>query len=84
MNEKISETKIKREKGWLYYLDKGGDISACPISKGRESFKHLAKKILKLGVKREKGFLYFIDKEGYLCKSETNKSQRKITEDSLK
>lgn len=77
MKERISETKINREKGYLYYIDKDGDVSACPMARGKKSFKHLARKILKLGIKRDKGFLYFIDKEGCVCKAEMAKHAKK-------
>jgi hypothetical protein len=32
-SEKILKAGIKREKGWLYFIDKAGDISRARISK---------------------------------------------------
>jgi hypothetical protein len=84
MKERISNEKINREKGWLYYIDKDGDVSACPMAKGKESFRHLSRKILKLGVKREKGHLYFIDKEGYICKTEMSGHIEKNVKETIK
>lgn len=65
----IPIAKIKREKGYLYFLDADGDISRCPMYKRKQDFKFLKEKVAKLGIKREKGYLYHIDREGYLCKS---------------
>ena len=33
MAEKIQKAGIKREKGYLYYLDKQGDVSAAKMAR---------------------------------------------------
>jgi hypothetical protein len=63
MAEKIAKAGIKREKGYLYYLDKQGDISAAKMARGGKKG-GAPKKVAKLGVKRKEGYLYFIDKQG--------------------
>ena len=30
----VAKTGIKREKGWLYYLDKRGDVSRAKMARG--------------------------------------------------
>lgn len=35
MAEKISKTGVKREKGFLYFIDKAGDVSRAVMAKGR-------------------------------------------------
>ena len=30
----VEKTGIKREKGWLYFLDKGGDVSRARMARG--------------------------------------------------
>ncbi len=30
----VAKTAIKREKGWLYYLDKTGDVSRAKMARG--------------------------------------------------
>ena len=64
--ELILKTNIKRESGWIYFIDKDGDIcrgKMCGIIQ-RNPLKYAKpEKILKLGIKREKGYLYFIDKD---------------------
>jgi len=61
--QKVAKAGIKREKGYLYYLDKQGDISMAKMARGG-SKGGSPKKLVKLGVKRQKGYLYFIDKQG--------------------
>ena len=63
MAEKVARTGIKREKGFLYYLDKQGDVSKVKMARGGKGGGKPSK-IAKCNVKREEGFLYFIDKQG--------------------
>jgi hypothetical protein len=65
MAQKVAKAGVKREKGWLYYLDKQGDVSRAKMARGggkRNPGK--PQKISKVGVKREEGYLYYIDKQG--------------------
>ena len=61
--KKVAKVGIKKEKGFLYFLDKHGDISAAKMARGG-SKGGSPKKVAKVGVKREEGYLYFIDKQG--------------------
>ena len=63
MAQKIAKAGIKREKGFLYYLDKDGDISRAKMARGGKKGGS-PQKIKRLGIKRKEGFLYFIDKQG--------------------
>ena len=63
MSEKIAKAGIKREKGYLYYLDKQGDVSRAKMARGGKKG-GAPTKVMKVGVKRKPGFLYFIDKQG--------------------
>lgn len=35
-HEKVYQLGIKREYGWLYYLDKEGDVSRAKQNRGRK------------------------------------------------
>ncbi|MEW5758067.1 MAG: hypothetical protein AB1755_01155 [Candidatus Omnitrophota bacterium] len=63
MAQKVAKAGIKREKGYLYYLDKQGDVSCAKMARGGKKGGS-PKKLVKLGVQRKPGFLYFIDKQG--------------------
>ena len=63
MSEKVEKAGIKREKGYLYYLDKQGDVSRAKMARGGKKG-GAPTKVLKVGVKRKPGYLYFIDKQG--------------------
>jgi len=63
MAKKIQKVGLKREKGYLYYIDKQGDISRAKMARGGKKGGKPAK-VKKVGLKKEKGFLYFLDKQG--------------------
>lgn len=39
MAEKVAKVGIKREEGYLYYVDKAGDISRAKMARGRKKKK---------------------------------------------
>jgi hypothetical protein len=63
MAEKVQKVGIKREKGFLYYLDKQGDVSCAKMARGKNKGGK-PKKVAKCAIKRKEGYLYFIDKAG--------------------
>jgi len=32
----VAETNVTRESGWLYFIDKDGDVSKAPMARGRK------------------------------------------------
>lgn len=66
--ETVAKVGVKKEKGFLYFVDKQGDISAATMARGGKAKKG-AKKVAKVGVKKEKGYLYFVDKKGNVSRA---------------
>ncbi len=54
---------IKRQKGFLYFVDKQGDVSCAKMARGGKKGGS-PKKVAKCGIEKKKGYLYFIDKKG--------------------
>ncbi len=65
MAEKISNEKIERESGYLYYLGKDGFVWQNPMKSNKTGSK---RKAGSEQVEREKGYLYFVDSEGYVSR----------------
>ena len=63
MAQKVAKAGIKRAKGYLYYLDKRGDVSRARMARGGNKGGK-PEKVARIGVKRKEGFLYYIDKQG--------------------
>ncbi len=63
MAKKVAKAGVKKEKGYLYFVDKQGDVSCAKMARGSKKG-GTPKKVAKVGIKKEPGFLYFIDKNG--------------------
>ncbi len=77
MSVKVEKVALEKESGWLYFLDKRGNISRVKMGRGKAMGSATPKTVVKLGVKREPGFLYFIDKQGDLSKAKMSRKGRK-------
>ena len=64
MAEKVAKVGVKREKGYLYFLDKKGDVSRAKMARGKKRSGGKIQVVTKVGVKKKSGYLYFIDKKG--------------------
>tara|TARA_Y100000310_G_C20531176_1_gene738524 strand:- start:283 stop:537 length:255 start_codon:yes stop_codon:yes gene_type:complete len=64
MAEKVAKVGVKREKGYLYFVDKGGDVSRAKMARGKAKGKAKLEKVAKAEVKKKVGYLYFVDKQG--------------------
>ncbi len=63
MAKKVTKVGVKKEKGYLYFVDKQGDVSCAKMARGDKKGGAI-KKVAKVGIKKEAGHLYFIDKQG--------------------
>ena len=63
MAQKVAKVGVKKEKGYLYFVDKHGDVSCAKMARGSKKGGQ-PKKVAKAGVKKQKGYLYFIYKHG--------------------
>lgn len=74
MAEKMTDEKITREDGYLYYLGKDGFAWRTPMKNNPRGKKS---KVGSEKVMRADGFLYFIDKQGYVARTKMNRKGRK-------
>lgn len=77
MAEKVAKAGIKREEGFLYFVDKKGDISRAKMSRGKKKGKVKQEVVSKTGVKRESGYLYFVDKQGDVSRTMMARGRKK-------
>lgn len=68
MAEKVTKVGLKREQGFLYYIDKQGDVSRAKMARGGKKGGK-PEKVQKVGLKKEKGYLYFLDKKGDISRA---------------
>jgi hypothetical protein len=63
---KLVRTRIARERGFIYFVDRDGDVASIPAP-GRGARR--ARKLLRTGLERQPGYLYFIDRDGDVSRS---------------
>ncbi len=68
MAEKVHKCGIKRAEGYLYYIDKQGDVSRAKMARGGKKGGK-PEKVQKCGIKKERGYLYFLDKKGDISRA---------------
>ncbi len=64
MAKKVQKVGIKREEGYLYFIDKKGNVARAKMARGKKKGKAKIEVVEKVGIKKETGFLYFLDKQG--------------------
>ncbi len=70
MAERISDERISREDGYLYYLGKDGYVWRTPMKTNRRGRKA---RVGSEKVRREEGYLYYIDSAGYVARAKMNR-----------
>lgn len=68
MAEKVVKTGIKKEPGYLYFLDKQGNVGKVLMVRGKAVGKHKKEIVSKTKIEKEPGYLYFLDKQGDISK----------------
>jgi hypothetical protein len=68
MAEKVQKVGVERNTGYLYYIDKQGDVSRAKMARGGKKGGK-PEKVQKVGIKKDKGFLYFLDKKGDISRA---------------
>jgi len=75
MAEKVAKCNVKKEKGYLYYLDKNGNVARSKMVRGGNKGGG-AEVVAKCGVKRQEGYLYFIDKNGDVSRAKMARGRK--------
>ena len=73
----IAKTGIKREKGFLYFLDKKGNVAKVAMKRAGKKADKKQTVVAKTGIKRKTGYLYFIDKKGNVAEAKMQRGGKK-------
>jgi|TARA_Y100000310_G_C20660078_1_gene804253 hypothetical protein len=77
MGKVVSKTGVKREKGFLYFLDKKGNVAKVQMKRAGKKTSKKQTVVAKVGIKRKSGYLYYIDKKGHVCEAKMQRGGRK-------
>ncbi|MEK6973955.1 MAG: hypothetical protein AABW41_01830 [Nanoarchaeota archaeon] len=76
MAEKVAKAGVKRQEGYLYFVDKKGNISRAKMARaGKKGGK--PEVVTKVGVKKQPGYLYFVDKQGDVSRAKMARGGKK-------
>ena len=64
MAEVVCKCGVKREKGYLYFVNKKGDLARAPMARADKKTSRKQEVVHKCGIKKKSGYLYFLDKKG--------------------
>jgi hypothetical protein len=77
MAEKVAKAGVKKENGYLYFVDKDGDVSRAKMSRGgRKKGRQKVEKVARVGVRKDKGYLYFLDKNGDVSRAKMARGRK--------
>ena len=78
MAEKVAKVGVKKQAGYLYFVDKKGNVARAKMSRGgRKKGKAKIEMVAKAGVKKNSGYLYFIDMSGDISAAKMSRGGRK-------
>ena len=78
MVEKVARVGVKKQEGYLYFVDKNGHVAKTKMSRGgRTKGKAKIEVVAQVGVKKKSGYLYFIDKQGDISAVKIVRGQKK-------
>ena len=78
MAEKVASAGVKKEKGYLYFVDKRGNISMARMARGGgKKGRQKQETVAKTGVKKVAGYLYFVDKKGDVSRAKMARAGRR-------
>ncbi|RME54830.1 hypothetical protein D6777_02555 [Candidatus Woesearchaeota archaeon] len=73
MGKVVCKCGIKREPGYLYFLNKDGNCARVQMARRGQKTSKRQQVMHKCGIEREEGYLYYVDKEGNVCKAKMAK-----------
>ena len=77
MAEVLCKCGIKRESGWLYFVDRKGNSARVRMARRGQRVDKKQQVLHNCGVKRESGYLYFVDKNGNVARSKMARGRKK-------
>jgi len=77
MAEVVCKCGVKRQKGYLYFVNKKGDLARAPMARAGKKSSKKQEVVHKCGINKKSGYLYFLDKKGNVAMAKMAKGGRK-------
>ena len=77
MAEVVAKVGVKKQGGYLYFVDKHGNVARALMSRaGRSKGKAKVEVVAKVGVKKQSGYLYFVDGKGNVARAKMARGRK--------
>jgi len=77
MAKVVAKAGVKKEPGYLYFVNKNGDVARVQMARRGQKSSKKQEVVAKTGVKRETGYLYFINKDGDVAMAKMARGRKK-------
>ena len=77
MAEVVCKCGVKREGGYLYFVNKDGNCARVQMARAGKKTSKKQEVMHKCGVNKKSGYLYFLDKKGNVAMAKMTRSGRK-------
>ena len=77
MGKVIAKTGVKRQKGFLYFLDKRGNVAKVQMKRAGRKTNKKQTVVAKCSIKRKVGYLYYLDKKGNVCEAKMQRGGKR-------
>lgn len=77
MAQKVFKAGIRRETGFLYFIDKKGNVCKVKMARGGSGARGKPVVVADCGIERKSGYLYFVDKQGDVSSVKMSRGGRK-------
>jgi hypothetical protein len=77
MGKVIAKTGIEKEEGYLYFVDKRGNVAKVQMARAGKKTSKKQTVVAITGIKRKKGYLDYVDKNGNVCEAKMQRGGKK-------
>lgn len=77
MGKVLVKCGIKRESGYLYFINKQGHVARVKMKRAGTKGSFKQEVLEKCGIKREPGMLYYVDKQGNVAAAVMSRGGKK-------
>ena len=77
MAEVVCRCGVKRQSGYLYFVNKHGDCARVQMARAGKKTSKKQEVLHHCGLKRKAGYLYFVDKQGDVSRAKMVRGGKK-------
>jgi len=77
MAKVVCKCGIKKEPGYLYFVDKNGNAARVQMARKGQKTSKRKEVVHKCGITREPGYLYFVNKDGNVAMTKMARGRKK-------